>query len=99
MTARDGRPRSEKRQRNRTVLVRMNEAEYQALTAAMTRTAKGASTLLREAFLYGDDEATIRADERERSAFLLRSLFPPDFLKRHGLHPRASTRDILDAAA
>ena len=43
--------------------------------------------------------AEVAAAERERCAFLLRSLFPPDFLKRHGLHPRASTRDILDAAA
>jgi len=47
-------PRSEKRQRNKAALVRMNEAEYAALTAAMTRTGKGASTLLRDAFLASE---------------------------------------------
>ena len=72
MTAGDGRPRSEKRQRNRASLVRMNEAEYQALIAASAAAGMAPSTYLREAFLAGQNEAAIRADERAR----IRSLLP-----------------------
>lgn len=45
------------------------------------------------------DVAAVRASERERCAFHLRSVFPADFLTRHGLHTRAGARSILAAAA
>src|ERR1044071_4689435 len=44
-------------------------------------------------------EPAIRAGQRERSAFLLRSLFPADFLARHGLRPGAGAGRVLAAAA
>jgi hypothetical protein len=47
----DKRPRSEKRQRNKLVLVRLNDAEWATLAGASTRTGKPKSRLLREAFL------------------------------------------------
>jgi hypothetical protein len=46
-----GRRKSENRQRNQFVGVRFNDAEYAALTDAMTTTGKRPSTLLRETFL------------------------------------------------
>jgi hypothetical protein len=44
-------------------------------------------------------EAAIRADERERCAFRLRSVFPGDFLERHGLKAGAGAARVLAAAA
>jgi hypothetical protein len=85
--------------RGHAVRVTFSDEEHDDLVAASGRTGKSMASLLRNAFLDSQNEADIRASQRERSAFLLRSLFPPDFLKRHGLHPRASTKDILAAAA
>ena len=52
-----------------------------------------------EALAGNFSEAIIRADERESCAFRLRSVFPRNFMDRHGLRRSAGVAKVLAAAA